>query len=40
MAHRITEADQRRIAKFANTPKYRRGPHLLEPEDSADADGD
>jgi hypothetical protein len=40
MAHRITEADQQRIAKFANTPKYRRGPHLLEPGDSTKEDDD
>lgn len=39
MAHRITESDQRRIAKFANTPNYQRGPHLLEPgSDDEDAD--
>lgn len=38
MAHWITESDQERMAKFANTPKYRRGPHLLEPDDAADTD--
>lgn len=36
MAHRITEADQRRMAEFANTPKYRRAPDLLEPDDDED----
>lgn len=36
MAHRITESDQERIAEFANTPKYQRGPHLLEPTDGDD----
>ncbi|WP_279587134.1 hypothetical protein [Halobacterium sp. R2-5] len=40
MAHRITEADQQRIAEFANTPKYQRGPHLLEPDDGDDLDDD
>jgi len=40
MAHRITEADQQRIAEFANTPKYRRGPHLLEPEEGDDPSDD
>lgn len=40
MAHRITEADQQRMAEFANTPKYRRRPDLLEPDDGSDADED
>jgi len=37
MSHRITESEQRRMEEFASTPKYRRGPHLLQPS-SADDD--
>jgi len=37
MAHQITESEQQRMKQFAATPKYQRGPHLLEPE-SEDAD--
>lgn len=37
MAHQITDADKQRMQKFASTPKYRRGPDLLEP-DSGDGD--
>ncbi|WP_435064332.1 hypothetical protein [Halobaculum sp. EA56] len=29
----ITEEEQRRIRKFADTPRYMRGPHFLEPEE-------
>lgn len=36
MSHRITEAERRRMEKFASTPKYKRDPTILEPE----ADGD
>lgn len=36
MAHQITEAERRRMQKFASTPKYRRGPDLLEPEDATE----
>ena len=32
MAHQITESDKQRMKRFAATPKYQRGPHLLEPE--------
>lgn len=35
MSHRITESEQRRMEEFASTPKYRRGPHLLQPSSSS-----
>jgi|GEM_PF-835826 hypothetical protein len=36
MSHRITESEQRRMEEFASTPKYRRGPHLLQPSSTED----
>jgi len=38
MSHRITESEQRRMEEFASTPKYRRGPHLLQPASTEDDD--
>lgn len=38
MAHNITEAERRRMQKFASTPKYRRNPDLLEPQDGDEDD--
>jgi hypothetical protein len=38
MAHNITEAERERMEKFASTPKYRRGPDLLEPQDGDEVD--
>jgi len=38
MSHRITESEQRRMEEFASTPKYRRGPDLLEPGPTDDDD--
>lgn len=32
MPRHITETDRQRIEKFLRTPKYARGPHLLEPD--------
>lgn len=32
----ITDEEQERIRKFAATPRYRRGPHFLEPESEED----
>jgi len=29
----LTESDKRRIAEFAETPKYKRDPEMLVPED-------
>jgi hypothetical protein len=36
MPRHITDADERRIKRFLTTPKYERGPHLLEPESEDD----
>jgi hypothetical protein len=36
MSHRITESERRRMEEFASTPKYRRGPHLLQPSPNDD----
>lgn len=33
MAHHITEAERERMKEFAATPKYKRSPRLLEPDD-------
>lgn len=33
MSHHITDAERRRIEKFAATPKYERSPRILEPGD-------
>lgn len=38
MSPGITESEQQRIAEFANTPKYQRGPHLLEPDEGDETD--
>ena len=32
MPRHITETDRERIERFLRTPKYERGPHLLEPD--------
>lgn len=40
MSHRITESEQRRMEEFASTPKYRRGPHLLQPSPGDDDESD
>jgi hypothetical protein len=40
MSHRITESEQRRMEEFASTPKYRRGPHLLQPAPTEDDESD
>lgn len=29
----LTESDKRRLAKFASTPKYKRDPEMLLPND-------
>jgi len=36
MSHEITDAEWERMKKFAEMPKYKRSPQLLEP----DRDGD
>lgn len=33
MESSITEADERRIATFVSTPKYKRDPEMLVPDD-------
>lgn len=33
MDNRITESDRRRMAEFANTPRYERDPDLLRPDE-------
>ncbi|WP_255764234.1 hypothetical protein [Halobaculum sp. CBA1158] len=38
MPNWITDEEQERIQKFAATPRYRRGPHFLEP-DEGETDG-
>lgn len=40
MPNRITESDRRRMAEFANTPRYERDPELLTPDDGEDEDED
>lgn len=36
MEGRITAEEKRRMVEFANTPKYRRTPEMLIPEEVAD----
>lgn len=36
MSHEITEAEWERMKKFAGTPKYKRNPGILEPDDKSD----
>lgn len=33
MESHITEADERRIAAFVSTPKYKRDPEMLVPDE-------
>lgn len=32
MSEHITDTDREQFEKFLRTPKYERGPHLLEPD--------
>jgi len=36
MSHGFSESERNRMRKFANTPKYKRSPAQLEPEEESE----